>query len=54
MALAGVLTVTTLTAAGSSGIVLRLQASATFSGASGAVGILYLGNLAFIALQAEL
>jgi hypothetical protein len=54
VALAGALAVTTLTAAGASGIVLRLQAGATFSGASGEVGLLYLGNLAFIALQAEL
>jgi hypothetical protein len=54
VALAGALAVTTLTAAGASGIVLRLQAGATFSGASGEVGLLYLSNLAFIALQAEL
>lgn len=54
VALAGTLTVTTLMAAGSSGLILRLQAGATFSGASGGVGHLYLGNLAFIALQAEL
>ncbi|MBQ0822276.1 DUF2793 domain-containing protein [Microvirga sp. HBU67558] len=50
----GALTVTTLTAAGAAGLVLRLQAGTAFSGSVGAVGNLYLGNLAFFALQAEL
>jgi hypothetical protein len=54
VSLTGALTVTTLTTAGSAGIVLRFQSSTSFSGVSGAVGYLYLGNQAFIALQAEL
>ncbi|MEE1611213.1 DUF2793 domain-containing protein [Microvirga sp. CF3016] len=54
VSLSGSLTAATLAAPGPSGIVLRLQASITFSGASGGVGHLYLGNQAFIALQAEL
>lgn len=54
VSLSGALTVTTLTAASPSCVVLRLQAATSFSGVSGAVGNLYLGNLAFIALQAEL
>ncbi|MBA1158045.1 DUF2793 domain-containing protein [Microvirga mediterraneensis] len=54
VSLSGALTVTTLTGAGSSAIVLRLQAGVSFSGVAGAVGVLYLGNQAFIALQAEL
>jgi hypothetical protein len=54
VSLLGSLTVTTLMAASSSCVVLRLQAGTSFSGTSGGVGNLYLGNLAFIALQAEL
>ncbi|QRM28143.1 DUF2793 domain-containing protein [Microvirga sp. VF16] len=54
LALSGSLTVTTVSAASPSCVALRFQASSSFSGVSGAVGNLYLGNLAFIALQAEL
>ncbi len=54
VSLLGSLTVTTLMPVSSSCIILRLQAGTSFSGTSGGVGNLYLGNLAFIALQAEL
>lgn len=54
VSLLGSLTVTTLMAASPSCIILRFQAGTSFSGTSGGVGNLYLGNLAFIALQAEL
>ncbi|WP_052600687.1 DUF2793 domain-containing protein [Microvirga lotononidis] len=54
ISLSGALTVTTLTGAGPSAFVLRLQAGVSFSGVAGAVGVLYMGNQAFIALQAEL
>ncbi|WP_262027656.1 DUF2793 domain-containing protein [Microvirga sp. Mcv34] len=54
VSLSGTLTATTLTGAGSSAVVLRLQASVSFSGVAGAVGHLYVGHQAFIALQAEL
>ncbi|WP_114945487.1 DUF2793 domain-containing protein [Microvirga calopogonii] len=52
--LSGALTVTAVTPASPTCIVLRFQASATFTGVTGAIGNLYLGNQAFIALQAEL
>ncbi|MGO4525579.1 DUF2793 domain-containing protein [Microvirga sp. 2MCAF35] len=52
--LSGALNVTMVTPASPSCIVLRFQATATFTGVTGAIGNLYLGNQAFIALQAEL
>ncbi|HWK79582.1 MAG TPA: DUF2793 domain-containing protein, partial [Thermomicrobiales bacterium] len=52
--LSGTLTVTAVTPASPTCVVLRFQASATFTGVTGAIGNLYLGNQAFIALQAEL
>jgi hypothetical protein len=50
----GALTVTTANPTSPSGLVLRLQAATAFGGAAGAVGHFFLGNGAFIALQAEL
>jgi hypothetical protein len=52
--LSGALNVTAVTPASPTCIVVRFQASATFTGVTGAVGNIYLGNQAFIALQAEL
>jgi hypothetical protein len=51
--LSGTLTLTTLTLPSAFGMVMRFQASTSFNGVSGAVGNLYVGNQAFIALQAE-
>lgn len=53
-ALSGTLTVTTAGPASPSAAILRLVASSSFSGVSGAAGQLYLGGQAFIAMQAEL
>jgi hypothetical protein len=50
----GAVNVTTVGIASPSAVVLRLQAVTSFTGTSGAVGSLYLGNAAVLALQAEL
>ena len=50
----GAVNVTTVGQTGTSAVMLRLQATTSFSGTSGAVGNLYLGNAAVLALQAEL
>jgi hypothetical protein len=52
--LSGALTVTTATSPGPSCVILRFQAGASFTGSAGAIGHLYLGSSASIALQAEL
>ncbi len=52
--LTGTLSVTTAAPVSPSCIALRLQASTGFTGTTGTTGHLHLGNLAFIALQAEL
>lgn len=54
IALGNALTVTTAVPAGVGSIVLRLQAATSFVGSAGVAGNLYLGDTAFIALQAEL
>jgi hypothetical protein len=52
--LSGALSVTTAAPVSPSCIALRLQAGTAFTGTTGSLGHLHLGNLAFIALQAEL
>ncbi|WP_230531852.1 DUF2793 domain-containing protein [Microvirga roseola] len=52
--IAGSLSVTNAAPSGSAAVALRLQAGASFGGTAGAVGKLYLGSSAYIALQAEL
>lgn len=52
--LSGSLTVTSAVPPSPSSLVLRIQAETSFGGAMGAVGNLYLGSSAFIALQAEI
>ncbi len=52
--LSGALSVTTAAPVSPSCIALRLQAGTAFTGTTGTIGYLHLGNLAFIALQAEL
>jgi hypothetical protein len=53
-ALSGALTLTTAAPAGTSAVVLRLQAGTSFSGTAGSGGVLHLGGAALVALQAEL
>ncbi|SCX96599.1 DUF2793 domain-containing protein [Microvirga guangxiensis] len=54
LSLGGTLTFTTNLPAGSSCLVMRLQAGSAFNGSAGSIGNLHLGNSAFLALQAEL
>ncbi len=54
ISLTGSLIVTTAASTDPSSLVARLQAGSSFSGAIGHMGSLYLGNTAFIAVQAEL
>jgi hypothetical protein len=52
--LSGALTIASNGAAGAQALVLRLTAGTSFSGASGSMGILHLGNRGWISLNAEL
>lgn len=54
IAISGALTITTAMPTSPSCVVLRFQAGTLFSGSTGAVGSLYLGGSATLALQAEL
>jgi hypothetical protein len=53
-ALTGSLVLTTAATVGTSAVMLRLLAGASFSGTAGSSGLLHLGSSALIALQAEL
>lgn len=52
--LSGALAMTTVATPSSTSLVLRLQAATSFTGTTGSLGNLYLGNSAVMALQAEL
>ncbi|MCG7392572.1 DUF2793 domain-containing protein [Microvirga sp. ACRRW] len=52
--LSGTLSISTAGSASATSVVVRLQASTSFTGSTGAVGTLSLGNSAHLALQAEL
>ncbi|MBF9232071.1 DUF2793 domain-containing protein [Microvirga alba] len=54
IAMTGAMTVSVATTNGISSVVLRFTAGTSFTGTAGAVGNLYLGYTAFVALQAEL